>query len=173
MRDDITTTNIELWPNRRHPKNSPLWASYGVSVVSKVECHFKGVQYSKILHKWLKELRQNVNQMLDPQKTPHTSPWREYFWENSPRYDGTALYFVESLPYYNGIPLYFLHVQFFTLTCSLMPSCLAWRKEDGFLSRTFFPVSDTEDRCDQMKKEYIWHLIFESCENTCHFDEFI
>ena len=23
----------------------------------------------------------------------------EYFWENSPRYDGTALYFVESLPF--------------------------------------------------------------------------
>ena len=29
--------------------------------------------YHKILHKWLQELRQTIYQMLDPQKTPHTS----------------------------------------------------------------------------------------------------
>ena len=32
------------------------------------------VQYSMILHKWVQELRQNISQMLDPQKTPHTLP---------------------------------------------------------------------------------------------------
>ena len=29
---------------------------------------------SKILHKWLQALEQNVHQMLDPQNTPYTSP---------------------------------------------------------------------------------------------------
>ena len=41
-----------------------------------VECRYNAVQYCKILHEWLQELRQNINQMLDPQKTPHTSPLR-------------------------------------------------------------------------------------------------
>ena len=40
-----------------------------------VECHYNAVQYRKILHKSLQELRQNINWMLDPQKTPHSSPW--------------------------------------------------------------------------------------------------
>ena len=65
-----------------------------------VEHRYKAVQYCKILHKLLQELRQNINQMMDPQNTPHTSPWRpsygcvfcEYLWENWPRYNGTALY---------------------------------------------------------------------------------
>ena len=39
-----------------------------------VECRYNMVQYSKILHKWLQELGQNITQMVDPQKTPHTSP---------------------------------------------------------------------------------------------------
>ena len=38
-----------------------------------VECRYNVVQYCKILHKWLQELRQNINQMLE-HKTPHTSP---------------------------------------------------------------------------------------------------
>ena len=65
-----------------------------------IECRYNAVQYSKILHKWLRESRQNINQMLDPQTTPHTPPWRarhgvsfvnicEKKW---PRYNGTALY---------------------------------------------------------------------------------
>ena len=41
-----------------------------------VECRYNAVQYRKILHKWLHEHRQNINQMLDPQKKPHTSPQR-------------------------------------------------------------------------------------------------
>ena len=32
--------------------------------------------YYKILHEWLEELRQNMNQMLDPQNTPITLPCR-------------------------------------------------------------------------------------------------
>ena len=49
--------------------------------------------YSKLLHKGLKELRQNINQMLNPQNTRHRSPINcEYLWENWPRYNGTALY---------------------------------------------------------------------------------
>ena len=39
--------------------------------INTVECHHNAVQYDKILHKWLQELRENINQMLDPQKTPH------------------------------------------------------------------------------------------------------
>ena len=38
-------------------------------------CH-NAVQYYKISHEKLQELRQNINQMPDPQKTPHTSPLR-------------------------------------------------------------------------------------------------
>ena len=66
-----------------------------------IECRYNAVQYSKLLHKWLPELRPNINKMLDPQKTPHTSPvstcelwgvFGKYFWENWPRYNGTALY---------------------------------------------------------------------------------
>ena len=39
-----------------------------------VECRYNTVQYFKISYKQSQELRQNINQMLDPQKTPHTSP---------------------------------------------------------------------------------------------------
>ena len=39
-----------------------------------VECRYNAVQYCTILHKKLPELRENINQMLDPQKTRHTSP---------------------------------------------------------------------------------------------------
>ena len=40
------------------------------------ECRYKALQYCKILHRWLQELRQNINQVLDPQTTTHTSPKR-------------------------------------------------------------------------------------------------
>ena len=39
-----------------------------------VMCHYNMVQYSKMLHKLLQELRQNINQMLNSQKKPHTLP---------------------------------------------------------------------------------------------------
>ena len=39
-----------------------------------VECRYNAVKYYKILHKYLQELGQNINQVLDPQKTPHISP---------------------------------------------------------------------------------------------------
>ena len=47
---------------------------YKLLDLSTVECHYNAVQYSKILYKWLHELTHNINQMLDPQKTPHTLP---------------------------------------------------------------------------------------------------
>ena len=64
-----------------------------------VECRYNAVQYIEILLKWLQKLRQNINQMLDPQKTPYLAltgelwgVFSEYFLENWPRYNGTALY---------------------------------------------------------------------------------
>ena len=57
-----------------------------------VECRYYAVQYSEILHKWLLELRQNINLIGEL--------WGVYydnFDENWPRYDGTALY---TDPYY-------------------------------------------------------------------------
>ena len=45
-----------------------------VFMINTVECHYNAVQYCKILPKYLQLLIQNINQMLDPQKTPHTSP---------------------------------------------------------------------------------------------------
>ena len=63
-----------------------------------VECRNNAVKYNMILHISLQELRQIINQKLNPQKT---SPWRasdggvfrEYFGTKRPRYNGTALYF--------------------------------------------------------------------------------
>ena len=72
--------------------------------VCTVECRYNAVRYCKILLKWLQELRQNINHMLDPQKTPHSSPvtylaltgelWGvvyEYYWEIWPHYNDTSL----------------------------------------------------------------------------------
>ena len=66
-----------------------------------VECRYNVVQYCKILHKWLQELRQNISEILDSQRT-HTPKlvckgelWGvvcEYLWENWPWYNGTALF---------------------------------------------------------------------------------
>ena len=41
-----------------------------------VKCRYNAVQYCKILNTLLQELRQNINQMRDLKKTPHTSPYR-------------------------------------------------------------------------------------------------
>ena len=80
-------------------RHSCMWF-ISVGLYSRVPLpRYNAVLYSKIFHKWLQELRQNMNQMLDPQKTPYTSPQRgsyggvfcEYVWEIDPCYNGTAL----------------------------------------------------------------------------------
>ena len=38
-----------------------------------VQCRHNVIQYCKIFHKWLQKVKQNINQMLDPQKT-----WASY-----------------------------------------------------------------------------------------------
>ena len=49
------------------------------SCTCTVECRYNAVLCCKMLRKILQELRQNFNQMLDPQKTPHTSfLWASY-----------------------------------------------------------------------------------------------
>ena len=40
------------------------------------ECCYIVNYYNMLLHTSLQELRQNINQRLNPQKTPHTLPWR-------------------------------------------------------------------------------------------------
>ena len=42
--------------------------------LNTVECHYDTVQYNMILHISLEWLRQNTNQNLNTQNTPHTSP---------------------------------------------------------------------------------------------------
>ena len=64
-----------------------------------VECCYNMVQYNMIIHTSLQELlRQNINHRRNPQKTPHTSPWRVSYGvsfinflekiENTPLYMG-------------------------------------------------------------------------------------
>ena len=71
--------------------------------ISAVITRYNVVQYSKILHKWLQELRQNITQMVNPQKkdTPYLAltgklwgVFCEHFLENWPRYNGIALYII-------------------------------------------------------------------------------
>ena len=40
-----------------------------------VECRYNVVQYTMVFHISLQEVRQNINQRLNPQKTSHSSPW--------------------------------------------------------------------------------------------------
>ena len=47
-----------------------------MGVFRTVKCRYNAVQYNMSWHKSLQELRQNTNQRLNPQKTPHTSPSR-------------------------------------------------------------------------------------------------
>ena len=49
-----------------------LISTFKSGYVNTIKCRYNVVQYGKILHKLLQELRQNIN--LDPQKTPQTSP---------------------------------------------------------------------------------------------------
>ena len=42
-----------------------------IILVDTIECRYNAVQYSTILHTSLQELNQNINQRLNPQKTPH------------------------------------------------------------------------------------------------------
>ena len=48
------------------------------------------VQYNMVLHISLQEVRKNINQRLNPHKTPYV--FHEYFGENWPCYNGTTLY---------------------------------------------------------------------------------
>ena len=41
-----------------------------------VKCRYDVLQYNMVLHTSLQEVRQNINERLNPQKTPHTSPGR-------------------------------------------------------------------------------------------------
>ena len=64
-------------------------------VQNTVECRYNAVQYSEILHKWLQELRQIIDQMLNKQTTHELwGVFCWYCWENRPRYNGTALYLI-------------------------------------------------------------------------------
>ena len=58
-------------------------ASYWLHNYDTVKCRYSAVNNSKILHRWSQELGQNIYQMLNPQNTPHTSPWRESYGVSS------------------------------------------------------------------------------------------
>ena len=64
--------------------------------MNTVKCRYYAFKYSKILHKWLQQFRQNINEMLDPQKTP----MGRFLWLffRKPRYNSTPLYFHIPLP---------------------------------------------------------------------------
>ena len=57
--------------------------------------YYNAVQYNRILHTTLQELRQNINQSLYPltKITPKLALCCEYLGDTWPRYKGTALYF--------------------------------------------------------------------------------
>ena len=63
--------------------------------VYTVECHYNILQYNMVLHTLLQELRQNISQRLNPQKTPHTSPW----WAS---YRVSFMNILEKIDCYNG-----------------------------------------------------------------------
>ena len=64
--------------------------------MNTVKCRYYAFKYSKILHKWLQQFRQNINDMLDPQKTPMGRLLWTFF--RKPRYNSTTLYFHIPLP---------------------------------------------------------------------------
>ena len=79
-----------------------------------VECRYNAVQYNIVLHTSLQEVRQNINQKLNPQKTGELwGVFRKYFVENWPRYNGTALYIAEKMQEVIEITNYILwqHIQ--------------------------------------------------------------
>ena len=63
----FTMHAVSLAPN--HPRPS------AGMILTTVKCRYKVVQYNMILHTSLQELRQNISQRLNPQKTPLTSHW--------------------------------------------------------------------------------------------------
>ena len=73
---------FHLNSQNRHLITCPWEQELGVSffifgdchALCTVECRYNAVQYIRILLKRLPKLRQNISQMLDPQKTHHTSP---------------------------------------------------------------------------------------------------
>ena len=64
----IPTTDNSQWPI------CFIWFLRDYNSQDTVECRYNAVWYCEILHEYLQEMHQNVNQTLDPQKTPHTSP---------------------------------------------------------------------------------------------------
>ena len=47
-----------------------------IVMLNTVECHYNVIQYNMIMHTSLLWLSQNINESLNPQKTPHISPYR-------------------------------------------------------------------------------------------------
>ena len=45
------------------------------AIICTVECGYNVVQYNMVLHTSLQEVRQNINQWLNPQMTSHTPPY--------------------------------------------------------------------------------------------------
>ena len=45
-------------------------------VINTIKCHYNTFQYNITFRPSLQELRQNINQRWNPQKTSHSSPWR-------------------------------------------------------------------------------------------------
>ena len=70
-------TKIGVWSYLRNNFNHLIhfsmeeWWKFWLNAVG---CHYNVIQYGKILHKQLNKLRQNINQMVDPQKIPNTLP---------------------------------------------------------------------------------------------------
>ena len=56
-----------------------------------VECRYNAVQYYLALYTSLQDVRQNINQRLKPLTSELCSVFREYFGENWPLYNGTAM----------------------------------------------------------------------------------
>ena len=56
-----------------------------ISFKCTVQCLYNAVQYKKLLHISLQWRGQNINQILNLQKTHHTSPWRVSYGVSSTR----------------------------------------------------------------------------------------
>ena len=95
---------MSLWWFYEYDRQFIMWYTeqlFAMPTLHTVEYRYNAVQYSKILHKWLQKLRQDNNDMLHPQKTPHTSPWRASYWKSFANmyHYGTSLY-TKSIEYY-------------------------------------------------------------------------
>ena len=85
--------SLECFPKFRHTRDGGMsFASSKPDLISMeifimlsflwytVECYYDAVHYNMILHISLQELRQNINQKLNPLKTSYTLPWRAIYW---------------------------------------------------------------------------------------------